>query len=51
MPYRLNPRDRTQVQVKRGAKWGLKKKFRTVGEARKYLAALSMNVSRVHRKT
>ena len=50
MPYRLNPRDRTQVQVKRGAKWALKKKFKTVREARKYLAALAINVSKRHKR-
>jgi hypothetical protein len=45
MPYRLNPKDKTMVEVKRGEnRWQLVKKHPNEKAARKHLAALQINV-------
>ena len=45
MPYRLNPKNRRQVQVQRGTHWILEKTHKTVALAKKHAAALNINVS------
>jgi hypothetical protein len=46
MPYRLNPNDKTQVQIKRNNKWVMLKggKHKTKKEAKAHLTALNINV-------
>lgn len=44
MPYRLNPKNRRQVQVKRGTRWVLKKTHKTVALAKKHVSALNIHV-------
>ena len=44
MPYRLNPKNRRQVQVKRGTHWVLKKTHKTVALAKKHVSALNIAV-------
>lgn len=46
MPYRLNPKDRREVQVKRPSGWVKLKLHPTVDKARKHLAALKINVEK-----
>lgn len=43
MPYRLNPTDKTEVQVKRNGRWVRWHKHATVKKARAQLAALKMS--------
>lgn len=44
MPYRLNPSNRRQVQVKRSGRWVVVKTHSTVPDAEAHLAALNINV-------
>jgi len=47
MPYRLNPKDKTEVQVKKSGKWRRYKKYSgrfAKSKALALLRALSMNV-------
>lgn len=44
MPYRLNPKNRRQVQVKRASGWVLKKTHPSVAEAKAHMSALNINV-------
>lgn len=44
MPYRLNPKNRKQVQIQKGGKWKVLKTHPTVAKAMKHLAALKINV-------
>lgn len=44
MPYRLNPKNRREVQVKRKSGWVRKKLHKTVREARAHVQALGINV-------
>lgn len=44
MPYRLNPKNKKQVQVKKGARWAVLKTHRSAAQAKKHLAALKINV-------
>lgn len=44
MPYRLNPENRKEVQVKRGGKWVRYKLKESVKAALALLAALVLNV-------
>lgn len=44
MPYRLNPKNRRQVQVKRKSGWVLKKTHKTVALAKKHVSALNIHV-------
>jgi len=44
MPYRLNPKNRREVQVKRKSGWVRKKLHKTVKEARAHVQALGINV-------
>jgi len=42
MPYRLNPSDKTEVQVKKGSGWEKFRKHKTVNNAKAHLTALNM---------
>ena len=44
MPYRLNPRNRREVQVKRKTRWVRKKLHPTVAKAKAHVQALGINV-------
>lgn len=44
MPYRLNPKNRREVQVKRKGRWLHRHTHKTVREAKGHLAALNKNV-------
>jgi len=44
MPYRLSPRDKTVVQVKKNKRWTKLKKHPSQGAAKKHIAALKINV-------
>ena len=44
MPYRINPKNRKQVQVKKGDNWEVLKTHLSPEQARKHLTALTMNV-------
>lgn len=44
MPYRLNPKNRRQVQVRRGTRWVHKHTHKTVALARKHVSALNLHV-------
>lgn len=44
MPYRLSPKDKTTVQVKKKNRWTRLKKHQSQEKARKHLAALKINV-------
>lgn len=44
MPYRLNPVNKREVQVKKGGAWKRLKLHPTTGKASKHLAALKANV-------
>lgn len=44
MPYRLNPKDPKEVQVKKGGAWVRLKRYSTAEAARKRLAAMKINV-------
>ena len=44
MPYRLNPKNRREVQVKRKSGWARKKVHKTVKEARAHMQALNIHV-------
>ena len=44
MPYRLNPRNRREVQVKRKSRWAREKLHPTVAKAKKHVSALNINV-------
>lgn len=45
MPYRLNPKNKREVQVKRGKKWTKKKTYRSRKKALKLQRALYLNVT------
>ena len=49
MPYRLNPDDRREVQVKRGERWVRLKLHETVQAALAHLRALLRNVPESHK--
>jgi hypothetical protein len=49
MPYRINPENKKEVQVKRGGKWVLKKRFSSAGQAEAYKRALKLNVTEEHK--
>lgn len=44
MPYRLNPKNRRQVQVRRKDRWVLKATHKTVALAKKHVSALNIHV-------
>jgi len=44
MPYRLNPKNRREVQVKRKSGWVRKKLHPTVAKATAHVSALNLNV-------
>jgi len=44
MPYRLNPKNRREVQVKRKTRWVHKHTHETVAKARAHVQALGINV-------
>ena len=44
MPYRLNPKNKREVQVKRGNNWTTLKVHPTTQKALKHLQALQINV-------
>jgi len=44
MPYRLNPSDKREIQVKRAGKWLRLRLHPTVGKAAAHLKALKANV-------
>lgn len=50
MPYRLDPKDHTKVQVRHKGIWQIVKggAHKTVQEARKHLSALRINVEAKH---
>lgn len=45
MPYRLNPKNKRQVQVKKSGKWKVKKAYRSKKKALKLQRALYLNVT------
>lgn len=45
MPYRINPKDPKEVQVKKGGKWVSLKRYATAEMAQKRLSAMRINVS------
>jgi hypothetical protein len=49
MPYRLNPKDKKQVQEKRNGKWVVKKTYKTTKQALAYFRALYINVTKKER--
>jgi len=51
MPYRLNPANRREVQVKRASGWVHKHTHKTVAEARAHVQALGINVGHPGRST
>jgi hypothetical protein len=44
MPYRINPQNAKQVQVKKSGKWVLEKEHLSKEQALKHLRALKLNV-------
>ena len=44
MPYRLNPKNKKQVQVKRDGEWVNKKTHLSADQALRHLRALKLNV-------
>jgi len=44
MPYRLNPKNRREVQVKRKSGWVHKHTHKTVALAKKHVSALNIHV-------
>lgn len=44
MPYRLNPKNKRQVQVKKSGRWKLLKTHMSAAKARAHLYALNKNV-------
>lgn len=44
MPYRINPNNAREVQIKKGGKWKKLKLHANAGAARRHLGALSANV-------
>jgi len=44
MPYRISPKNKTVVQVKKNNRWTKLKKHPSKEKARKHLAALKINV-------
>lgn len=44
MPYRINPVNKKQVQVKKSGKWQLLKIHKSAADAIKHLTALKINV-------
>lgn len=44
MPYRLNPKNKAEVQKNENGRWVLVKRHPTTDKARKHLAALEINV-------
>jgi hypothetical protein len=44
MPYRLNPKNKKQVQVKKEGKWKLVKEHLSENHATRHLRALQLNV-------
>ena len=44
MPFRLNPKNKKQVQVKRGVRWVRLKTHPSLKKARAHLTALNINV-------
>jgi hypothetical protein len=45
MPYRLNPKNKRQVQVNRNGKWVVLKTYKTTKQALAYFRALYINVT------
>lgn len=45
MPYRINPKNKKQVQVQRGRRWASLKTHPSARAAAKHLAALNINVA------
>jgi len=46
MPYRLNPKNKKQVQQKKGSAWVTLKTHPTASKARAHLTALNINVKK-----
>lgn len=44
MPYRLNPRNRREVQVRRKGRWVKKTLHKTIALAKKHVSALNIHV-------
>jgi len=44
MPYRLNPKNKKQIQVKRGERWIVKYTHRSIKDAKKQLYVLNRKV-------
>lgn len=44
MPYRLNPKNKNEVQVRRGGRWVLEHRHESAADARRHLYALTTNV-------
>jgi len=44
MPYRLNPKDKKEVQVKKNKRWQILKRHPSKNKAMGHLAALKINV-------
>jgi len=44
MPYRISPKDKTVVQVKKKNRWTRLKKHPSTEKAKKHLTALKINV-------
>ena len=44
MPYRISPKDKTVVQVKKNNRWQKLKEHPTQVKAKKHLTALNINV-------
>ena len=49
MPYRINPENEKQVQVKKGDKWQLLKTHLSAKQAGRHLRALRLNVDGGHK--
>lgn len=46
MPYRLNPKDTKEVQVKKNKKWQRLMRHPSKGKAKGHLTALNINVKK-----
>jgi hypothetical protein len=46
VPYRLNPNNKKQVQVKKSGRWQVLKSHSSLEAAKKHLAALKINVKK-----
>jgi hypothetical protein len=44
MPYRINPQNAKEIQVKKGKRWRRVKLHKTAARAKAHLAALRINV-------